>query len=291
MGQYNKHPALADIQTRLFDYPADIMPYQFMDYYYNLPVLRPDLTTMTVRATRYVSGVKEPGISARKAWRAAVKAHFDAKGWNPDLKSWFLTDRNAAVFNGHGLPEEISLVCLLAQVTGFKTGAELETWAYDSIGIDCNGFVNAYLTAAGYFTKPLHSHPYFINVSPPAKTVSEISFDSVIVTARTLTGQPVPTDPAPSPDEILYRVKINPGSQNDLYAHILVIDNWQEYGKTFWASDQPGTDHPGPQCVIYEIVKAPPASAKLKLNYVWTIRKQSGGKNQLVYITRQMQTH
>ena len=181
----------------------------------------------------------------------------------------------------------------LAQVSGYRTGAALGPWVYESIGIDCNGFVNAYLTAAGYFTQPLHSHPAMINVSPPAKTVSEISWDSIIVTARTLTGAPVPTDPPPSPDEILYRVKKNPGGTNDIGAHILVIDNWLEYGKTFYASDQPGTNYPGPRSLVYEIVEAPPASAKKKLNYVWTIRQQGSGKdgNRLVYITRQMQTH
>ena len=293
MSGYNNHPALLDIRAELFNYPADIMPYQFMDYYYHLPVPTPSSGTLVVSATRYVSGVVEPGITERKAWRAAVDAYFNKNGWDADIKSWIKLDRNAAVFNGHGLPEEIALVCRLALLSGYKTVATLPDWVSKSIGIDCNGFVNAYYTAAGYFGQPLHSHPSYINVSPPARTVSEINWDSAIVTARTISGVALPTDPPPSQDEDNYRVKINPGGKFDKGAHILVIDNWAEYGKTFWASDQPGTNYPGPRCLIYEIVKPPAAGAKRKKNYVWTIRKQGSGTDgdRLVYITRQMQSH
>jgi hypothetical protein len=287
MGTYNQHPALADIRAKLFPYTPQMYPYQFMEYYYDLPVATPDGNFLSLTTTRYISNLSADRTKARQDWTRAIKKHYDAKGWNPAIKAWVATDRDSAVFNGHGLPEEISLVCTLALVAGHKTEATVGQWANAFIGIDCNGFVNAYLSSIGLFSKAVNFHPSYVNISPPASTVDEITCDSVIVTAK---GTPTDTDKDGKADTTVYAVKKNPGDKG---AHILVIDDWEVNKKIFWATDQPGQDNPaGPRCILYEIV-TPPANAKTKLDRVWTIRKKGSGDggNQLVYITRRMQAH
>lgn len=290
MGTYNKHPALAAIRADMFPYVSTMFPYEFMNYFYELPVRTPSGDYLLLQTTRYCSGTREPRASGRIDWMRAVRKHFDAKGWNPALKEWFNSTRTMSVFFGHGLPEELSLTCTLALAAGHVTEDTIAAWADKMLGIDCNGFVCAYLSSLGLFSKPLYNHPSYINVARPAKTVSEISYDSVIVTALAKKITKDGGDPnAPDDSITVHKVKQNPGDEG---AHILVIDGWQQQNSVFWATDQPGKKYPGPQCRLYEIVKAPPKSAKTKLDYVWTIRLKNSGKDgdRLVYITRQMES-
>ena len=129
MATYNTPAALTAIRSRFFPYTADMFPGDFKEYFYKLPVLTPSATTIHVQATRYCSGSREPRVTGRQEWRAAVKKHFKAKGREPGIENWMSSDRVGAVFNGHGLPEELSLVCQMALASGFKTEGTLAAWA------------------------------------------------------------------------------------------------------------------------------------------------------------------
>lgn len=271
--QYNTPPMLADIRSRLFTFHSGMFPSSFMNSYYELPVQTASKKLLTVQATRYCSGAREPRLAGRSAWLSDIKKHYKAKGWPPGLEAWIKSDRDSAVFHGHGLPEELSMVCQMALESGHKTEQELASWVDQMLGIDCNGFVNAYLTCLGTFSHPLHTHPGYINVTPPARDVNEISYDSVIVTAKTGGG-----------------VKVNPGDEG---AHIMVVDRWEVNGSSLRVCEQPGTDYPGPITSVYTIVEAPPPSAKTKLDYLWTLRKKGNPSkyDKLVYITREMSSY
>lgn len=309
MSLYNKHPAVKKIADKYFDYSSAMYPYQFMDYYYNLPVTTPTGGKVHVLASSYISGDDGDGNrqKERGAWRRAVKKHFEAEGWDDaDIKDWMTKElgRQGATFFGHGLPEEVSLVCQLALASGYKTTGTIDAWAEKWMGIDCNGFVNAYLTSLGKFSRPLHDHPSYINVSKPAKTTSEISYDSVIVTAQKVGADQIEKYEEKAGDDSLsdskqrwfkqmakadYKVRQNPGNG----AHILVIDAWHEQGRSFWATDQAGKAHLGPECNIWHIMDEPVSKGNHKRDYVWRIRKHNrGNKNseKLVFITREMGT-
>lgn len=268
--EYHNPTLLVEIRARHFNYHGGIYPSDFMDYYYKLSVSTPSMKTLRLQATRYCSGAREPRVSGRQEWLKAVKKHYAAAGWPMGLETWIKSDRDSAVFHGHGLPEELSMVCQMALDSGYKNEQSLPSWVDQMLGIDCNGFVNAYLTCLGTFSHPLHSHPSFINVTPPAKDVAEIDYDSVIVTAKSGGG-----------------VKVNPGDEG---AHIMVVDSWDVKNSSLLVCEQPGKDYPGPVSSIYDIIKAPPASANKKLEYLWTIRKRGNSStyDKLVYITREM---
>lgn len=269
-GEYNNPALLVEIRARHFPYHGGMYPSDFMEYYYKLPVSTTSKKTLRLQATRYCSGGREPRVSGRHAWVKAVKKHYAAKGWPAGLEAWIASDRDSAVFNGHGLPEELSMVCQMALESGYQSEETLPAWVDQMLGIDCNGFVNAYLTSLGLFSRPLHKHPQYPNVTPAAKELAEVDYDSVIVTAKPGGG-----------------VKDNP---SDKGAHIMVVHSWNEKNSSLLVSEQAGEDYPGPTTSIYDIIKAPPASANKKLDYLWTIRKRGNSSkyDKLVYITRQM---
>ena len=232
---------------------------------------------MLVSGTRYCSGLRTPRLEGLITWRKAIAKHFDAKGWGPAVKSWMDTDRQAAVFAGHGLPEELSLACRLALQAGFRDAGTIRDWADQMLRHDGNGFVSAYLTSLGLFSRPLHKHPVYVTVSPPTQSPIKIAADSIIVTAGG-------TGPGK------YHVEDNPGESG---AHIIVIDDWVVEGTSFKATDQAGKEKPGPETHEYKIIKAPPANAKLPLDRVYTIRKKGNlpKYDKLVYVTRPMQSY
>jgi len=278
MSLYNKHPALAPIRTRFFPYSDNMFPYQFKDYYYNLSYRTPSGGMSRIHATKYISGYNSYRQQIRTNWRRAVKRHFKTNDWpSADIKDWFKTERGrqGPVFFGQGLPEEISLVCELAVASGFKTTGTVRDWAAKHIGIDCNGFVNAYLTSLGTFSQAVQYHPRYPQITQAARTYSEITYDSVIVMAKSLGNKN-------------YRVKRNPKEDG---AHIMVIDYWDIHGSSFWATDQPGKRHPGPRSAIYDIVESPPNNASHNLDYTWRIKRRGATRSKRVYITREMQSN
>lgn len=277
MVNYSQHPALTAIKAKSFPYSGWMYPKEFANYYLNLPVVTPGGKLLQLSCIRYCSGLRSPRLEGRIAWRKAVTKYFDSKGWDPAVKSWIETDRTASVFAGHGLPEELSLACRLALDSGYKTESTLQDWAREMLGIDCNGFVNAYLTSLGLFSKPLHKHPAYLNVSPPAQSDIEIDADSVIVTA-------IGSGPGH------YRVKDNPSEKG---AHILIVNGWK--GDNLEVTDQAGLHtYDGPLTSEFRIIKAPPPDTKLPLDRVFTICKKGNDPDKyskLVYITRPMQSY
>lgn len=117
MGLYKHHPALASIRARFFPYSGNMFPYQFRDYYYNLSYRTPSGSMSRVEITKYISGKSPSRQKVREAWRRAIRKHYKTNDWpSADIQNWFATEkgRQGAIFFGQGLPEEISLVCELA---------------------------------------------------------------------------------------------------------------------------------------------------------------------------------
>lgn len=278
MGLYNKHPALKPIQQRFFPYSGNMFPYQFKDYYYNLPLRTPSGGMTRVQATRYISGWTAERQQVRGHWRRAIRKHFNENGWpNDDIEGWVRNakGRQGAVFFGQGLPEEISLVCELSLASGYKHTGNLRSWVDENIGLDCNGFVSAYLSCLGTFSKPEQYHPNYPVITRPARMTAEITYDSVIVMAKSLGGKN-------------YRVKRNPKEDG---AHIMVIDYWDVNGSSFWATEQRGKRFPGPLTYLWDIIEEPPANASNQLEYTWRIRSRGTNRTKRVYITREMQSN
>lgn len=297
MSQYNKHPAVVAVKDRHFSYSPEMYPFQFKYNYYKLPVTVASGDTIEVCATRYMSGHNAARQAARQAWRRAVMKHYDKEGWDDlFIKDWMESElgRQGAIFFGHGLPEEISLVCQLAMSSGYKSRYDVGDWAHDCLGLDCNGFVNAYLTSLGTFSGPHHYHPEYPQLTRAIKNRSEITYDNVIVTASNL--KKVKTDEDLNEDgkendyiyeeQSNYHVKRNPNEEG---AHILVIDFWAEKNKSFWATDQRSKNDPGPLSNIWHIVKEPKTNSGNWRKYVWKIRKDGTYKTKEVYITGRMQ--
>lgn len=269
---YVTPPLLASIRQRHFQYHNGMFPSDFMTCFYSLPVSVSGNKTVHLQATRYCSGSSTERNAGRSAWLSAVKKHYGAKGWPPGLEAWVKSDRDSAVFNGHGLPEELSMVCEMALNSGHKTEADLAAWVDKMLGIDCNGFVNAYLTSLGTFVRPLHYHPAYPKATREVGTVAEIRYDSVIVTAKDGGG-----------------VKANPSDDG---AHIMVVEDWHVYGGSLLVAEQAGKDYAGPTVSIYDIVEGPPKNANKPRDYLWRLLKRGNAKNKskLVYITGEMQT-
>ena len=297
MSLYNKHPAVVAVKNRHFKYSWDMYPYKFKYNYYNLPVTTTFGNKIEVRATRYMSGGSSGRQGAREAWRKAVMKHYNKEGWSdPQIENWMKTEkgRQGAIFFGHGLPEEISLACQLALSSGYKSIHDVGNWAYDCFGLDCNGFVNAYLTSIGTFSKPHHYHPEYPQLTRAIKNRSEITFDNVIVTASNLKRKKTKEDLNKdgkendyiTEEQSHYHVKRNP---NESGAHILVIDFWADKNKSFWATDQRSKNDPGPLSNIWHIVEEPKTNSGNPNRFVWKIRKDGSNKTKNVYITGRMQ--
>ena len=280
MASYTPNPALAAIKLKSFPYTSWMYPDEFANYYRNLPFVTPGGKLIPLNCIRYCSKLVGPRLKERTSWRTAVSSYLEVKGWDPALKDWVMNDRAAAVFSGHGLPEELSLACHLALQVGYKTEATIVDWARQMLGIDCNGFVNAYLTSLGLFSRPVHWHPDYVNISPPAGSVAEIDADSIMTYA-------IPLGPQG------FRVRKN-GLEG---GHILVVNGWK--GKHLEVTDQAGLhDFDGPMTALFVILSEPPPGVQ-PLDRVFKVCKKGNMStkattekySQLVYITRPMQSY
>lgn len=280
MASYTPNSALAAIKLKSFPYTSWMYPDEFANYYRNLPFVTPNGKLLPLNCIKYCSKLVGPRSDERIRWRKAVSDYFNVKGWEPALKDWVMNDRSAAVFSGHGLPEELSLACHLAMQVGYKTEATIVNWARQMLGIDCNGFVNAYLTSLGLFTRPLHWHASYLDVSPAAGSLAEVDADSIITYALPIGAKG-------------FRVKNN-GAEG---GHILVVNGWK--GNNLEVTDQAGLhEFDGPKTAQFVILSEPPPGAK-PLDRVYTICKKANMStpaktklySQLVYITRPMQSY
>lgn len=271
------HPLIQPVRDRFFHYQWSMFPHEFRGYYHDLPVGLPGNRSTTVSVYKYQAGWASEPAGQQYLLTKRIRKHHGA-GISPILESWLSTSRPTAVFAGHGLPEEISLVCTLAVNCGFKTEDELRAWVLKYIGIDCNGFVNAYYMAIGTFSRVLHSHPSYLSHAKPARSVSEITYDSCMLWASR-------KDRGNKPDE--FKVVQNPSDS----AHIAVVDGWYEYGKSLLVTERGGTkrfkDPPGIHYSIYDILSAPPAGCT-DLQAGWKVKSRDRKTSDTVVITREM---
>jgi len=272
-----EHPVLADIRQKYFPYTWSMFPSEFRIFYQACPVRLPGGGSTNVGILKYVSGWNEAGGGQKYALGKHIRKYY-GEGINPELDDWLSTTRPTAVFSGHGLPEEISLVCSLAMATGYKTAGEIGPWATKYIGLDCNGFVSAYLIALGTFSRVLHDHPSYPSVTKLAQSVSEISYDSVILWSKKEGGE--------------YKVVQNPSKS----AHIAVVDGWNEHGSSLLVTERGGESRfPGTVGIhygIYDILDTPPAGcAPAKAGWVIRAREHKSYDKDTVVITRTMEAN
>jgi hypothetical protein len=276
------HPALKDLQARFFPFNDTMYPEDFAQQYQFCAVRLPSGWVQHVNITRYKSGWSSDFSNEKQAWSKHVKA-YHGSGIDPALKDWLGTTRPTAAFSGHGLPEEISLICEQALKTAYKTPSTIGSWASTWLGLDCNGFVCFYFLKLGTFSRVLHKHPLYPNVTKLAKSVAEIDCDCVLLWAKNTSGKN-------------WAVKNNPGEDG---AHIAVVDSWYTRGSQLLVAERGGgnrfQDHVGIHVGVYDIVKAPKAGCS-DAEAIWQIRSidpihghAAGVEN--VLITRQMQSY
>jgi hypothetical protein len=193
--QPQTHPVLKDLQAKFFPFSSRMYPEDFAQQYHFCPVQLPSGWVEQVNITRYKAGWSSSFNQEQHRLVTHLKSYYGA-AIPPDLASWLRTTRPTAVFSGHGLPEELSLVCSQALKSGYKKPGEIDTWAWTWIGLDCNGLVCFYLIKLGTFSRVLHSHPSYPGVSKLAKSISEISYDSVMLWVKQIKGK-----------EIIYKVR------------------------------------------------------------------------------------
>jgi hypothetical protein len=278
MGNFKDHPVLKDLQAKYFRYTSGMYPFQFKEYFHWLPVHIPGKPPAFVHITRYQAGLTTAANQERARWRKHVRNFYGAS-IAPPLKSWLGSAREGAVFGGHGLPEEISLVCSTALATGYVEAGNLVNWAYKWIGLDCNGFSSAYLASLGTFSRPVHKHAQYAVITRVATSPAELTYDSVLLWVKSkATGDG-------------HEIIENPGPG----AHIAVLDCWHQHPTSIWVTERGGASrfsgHVGLHTGIYDIVEKPKSGAA-KENAVWKVRARDAKRGiEKVFITREMQTY
>ena len=131
-------------------------PWEYAQRYLPVEIPGPAGTPIRVEIRRYRLGAPK---AAKDQLLSRVSDHFSKhktdkayrltltiNGQPEQFASWrdlgyFLQ----APFIGKGSPEDCQLVLQLALLTGYKSAGELQGWADDNLGLDCNGFVGNYL--------------------------------------------------------------------------------------------------------------------------------------------------
>lgn len=133
-----------------------VTPVQYAERYWQLPVPVPN-DQVSVRIDKYHLGA--PTHAKDQLWRA-VKDHFAAQlRQTPGFRLELTVDGQPASFGspqemlfhllrpffGKGSPEQCQVVLQLVVRLGLKGPAQLQAYADENLGIDCNGFVGNYL--------------------------------------------------------------------------------------------------------------------------------------------------
>jgi hypothetical protein len=130
-------------------------PWEYAQRY--LPVEIPGPTApIKVEIRRYRLGAPKPAKDqllgrvsdhfAKHAKDKAYRLRLTINGQTEEFANWHeLGFFLQAPFIGKGSPEDCQLVLQLALLTGYKTPGELQGWADENLGLDCNGFVGNYL--------------------------------------------------------------------------------------------------------------------------------------------------
>ena len=289
MALYVDHAALSPLQTQLFRYGPHMWATDMVKIYHNLPVRLGAGKQAKIAVTKYISG--EDG-DRRKAAKALRRRLLDSSvaAEDANVRSWLEMGeaRIRKAHAGHGLPEEISLLCELAVKAGEVSEGMLAKWAAERFGLDCNGFANAYFTCLGCFQQPIHYHNKYRQIAGTAYDWSELCYDNAVlwawhkgkwVTKKDAQGNTIDANNDKKPDRERiefdpWEVRPNPGNK----AHIAVVDHCVGTDKLVIC--QQGSDV-GPRVNEYEIVSKP--KARNKDYAVWRIRVQGGSAEDVIF--------
>ena len=134
-----------------------LTPVQYGERYWQLPVPVPNGPPVTVRIDKYHLGAPKPAKD--RLW-SALRDHFAAQRRQTPGFQLRLTVNGQPVdfgstqemlfhvlrpFFGKGSPEQGQVVLQLVVLLGIKQPAELQGYADENLGLDCNGFVGNYL--------------------------------------------------------------------------------------------------------------------------------------------------
>lgn len=275
MGSYRDAAAIKAVRNASFpSFGPQLWATDFVDICHAVPVRLPDGGTKKIAITKYVSGSSGPRTSRAYTLKSqltkseAVKEDKDAHNW---VKTSWLRIREC--FWGHGQIEEIALLLELALKAGLVTPDRLQEWVTSDqkIGLDCNGFTNAYYSALGCFlNKPIYYHNKYRHIAGTAYTWDDINYDSAVLWARQKFNM---VDVDKNDDGIVdFRKKVEldtwqviPNGQSG--AHIGVIDHVMN--DTIVVCQQ-GSDI-GPRVTEYKIVSE--ALKKQKAYAVWKLKQ------------------
>lgn len=281
MGDYRDHPAIKAVRAANFPkFGPELWASEFVGICHAMPVRLPNGGTKKIAITRYVSGSSGPRTNRAFTLKAlllkseAVKKDKNATSWLE--KSW---GRIRECFWGHGQLEELSLLLELALRAEVVTPDQLQNWVTkdQEIGLDCNGFTNAYYSAIGCFeNNAIYYHNKYKQIAGVAHNWYEIDYDSVILWAR-----PKKSDGKKN----LWEVIPNRQKGPDHHAHIGVIDHVLNNEVVVC---QQGSNV-GPRISTYKIVSEPPSKAKGK--EVWYLRESGKSQAQTVILTKTMPTY
>lgn len=233
-----------------------------------------------VAITRYKSGTGGGAYKRAGTLRGQLQKNAEVKK-NNHAKNWLDVSKHRIrmAFCGHATLEEISLLCELSLEAGLVSADRLQAWIDQDqeIGLDCNGFTNAYYTAIGCFLeKPIHYHNKYKQIAGVAHSWYDIDYDSVVLWARPKVSDDQKKD--------LWEVIPNGHKGPDHHAHIGVIDHVLNDEVVVC---QHGSNV-GPRISTYKIVSEPPSKKKGK--EVWYLREIGKSKAQTLILTKPMQT-
>lgn len=276
MTNYSELYCVKSFRQGYYQQNPSLMPYQYRKIYQRVPIHVPDGPAKTFAVHRYISSYTKARRDEALSLRRKIRDYYGSDLY-PSVRQWLESKRLAGTFAGHGLPEEISMMASYAVYTGYKTAAEVTTWAPKVFGLDCVGFANAYFTAIKTYKKPLYYIPSYTQHGGYAHDVSDITWDSAICFARIkgTDGKNNKWDPKKD-----WQVRPNPGNGS----HVMVIDAWAEKYKSLWVTQMSASN--GLDTQIYDVLKVP--NSKHRQHAVWRILRRGNSKGINVMISKRM---
>lgn len=297
MERYRNHKAIKSIRTANFkSFGPELWASEFVKICHSVPVRTPDGSVKKIAITKYISGhsanrrKRAQTIKQKLINNEEVKKDTDAIDWLS--KSW---DRISACFFGHGQIEEISLLAELALKADLVKPNRLQKWINDDqlIGLDCNGFTNAYYSAIGCFLEnPIHWHNKYKQIAGVAHSWHNINYDSAVLWARNKSKKSDKDENGDGKIDKKDRITLdtwevipNGHKGPDHNAHIGVIDHVMNDEVVVC---QHGSNA-GPRMSTYKIVSEPPN--KKRGHEIWYLREKGKSKAQTVILTKTMPTY
>lgn len=275
MAVFTSHPLMRIFRQIHFPYTRSMYPFQFKEYYHNLPIDLPDQPTIRANIHRYISGYTDERCSKYWGFRSRARKFYKDRGTGIEY-DWLSTHgkRVQLCFYGQGLPEEIAAICRMAVECGHVKVHNVKDWAEENFGTDCVGFANAYYCSLGSFDSAHYFIPNYKKIGGVALSSADVRYDNAVLVARPKAGS----------TKGHWEVCPNPGNGNG--AHIGVIDRWCDYGRSFWMTHQTSSWKYGILTEIFDILEWPDTTDEKVAH--WTIRRRSGGRKWHVIITKEM---